>query len=233
VPPPAVPAVTASASLSSPHPAVRVLGQALREMKARSGALSLRGKDQTVIRVSPTTRDRALRILDALFKALGARGQTVVAKRPAQPGGDYALFALAGGLEIEISLKERVGRRERPPKDGERSIWREYEYAPSGELTLRLGQAVEDAHRSWSDGGGKRLEDRLGSIVLGVEEVARAQAEETRQREESWRRYKEEDREREIARMKSEHEQALGKGSGPDGGRLAGEPPDSTISRGG
>ncbi len=207
----AFPAVRVSERLSGPHPAVGLILQSLRELNAYHGAVALRGKDQTLIRVSPTAQRRALLILDAFFKALDAHGHRVTAKRPAQVGDRYSLTAAVGGTEVEVKLTERIGLRERPLRNGERRIWKEYDHIPTGELTPRLGANNGQTHRSWSDGRGKRLEDRLAAAVLGVEEVAQAQEEEERRWEERRRQYREEEGQREIVRLRTEHEQALAK----------------------
>ncbi len=61
--------------LTHPHPAVTAIDQALGEATPdpTTGQLVLRGYSESALRVSPGLKSRALRILDALLKALVAR----------------------------------------------------------------------------------------------------------------------------------------------------------------
>jgi hypothetical protein len=209
-PRPVPPIVPIPQDLASPHTAVRALRKALRDQRPYQGILSLVGKNQTPIRVSPAAQERALRLLDGFLRALEARGHTVSFKQ--QPGqyAEYSLEAVVGGANVEITLKERLAQSEHVPAKGEsRTFAPTYDYAPSGELTLRVGGTYGDAHRSWADRARKRLEERLGEAVLGIEQVAQLQAEEERARVEWRRQYEQERRNREVAKIREEHEREL------------------------
>ena len=173
--------------------------------------------------MSPSSRDRALRIVDGLFKGLVARGHDVTTKvHPGQYLSSYSLAAVVGGQVVDISLKERFRQSEHVTgRDESRTFAPRYDFAPSGELTLRIGERYGNAHRTWADGAGKNLESRLGEIVLGTEEVARRQTEQRRRREERWRIEAEQTRQRELAEHRARHQQALCKDSLRHGGCLA------------
>lgn len=210
---PVPPDVPVAEDLANPHPAVRTLRKALRESRVFDGVLSLVGKDQTLIRVSPSTRDRALRILDGLFRGLLARGHGVVAKTDVgRYGAACSLEAVIGGMSIEITLKERVTRADHVPRKGEdRFRAARYDFTPTNRLTLRVGQLYGDSHQSWADGAKRPLEGKLGQAILGIEQVARHQAEIDRQREERRRLEERWQREQAIAELREQHERELGK----------------------
>ena len=191
---------------------MRVLQKALRGEKVTTdGLLVLAGKEQTLIRVSPSSRDRALRIFDGLFNGLVARGHDVTAKvHPGQYYSTCSLAAAVGGQLVDITLKERLRQSDHVPARDE-SFAPKYDFAPSGELSLRVGERYGRCHRIWTDGAWKNLDGRLGEVVLGIEEVARLKADETRRRQGRWRLEAEQQRQRELAEHRERHEQSLRK----------------------
>ena len=79
----------------------------------------------------------------------------------------YSVEAVVGGVSVEITLRERLSQTAHVPAKGEARMFAPtYDYAPSGELTLRVGGQHGDAHRSWTDRA-RKLEARLGEAVLG------------------------------------------------------------------
>ena len=211
-PRPAPPAIPIPDDLSSPHPAVRALRKALRGEKAHQGILSLGGTSQTPIRISLSTRNRAFRMLDGFFKGVETRGHTVSVKQEPGQHPAFSIVAVVGGVSLEITLRERVTQSKHVAGKGDpRFFPPTFDYTPSGHLTMRVGKKYGDAHRSWADGSRKPLEGKLGEAVLGLEQVAERQAEIERQREEQRRRWAEEDRKRELATIREQHEQELAK----------------------
>ena len=87
------------------------------------------------IHVTRSSLDRALRIMDALLKALEKRGFSV---EVILDGRNPKTKVLIGGDAVAIRLDERTRRVERQPKSGERWLYPRYEFLPTGELTLRI-----------------------------------------------------------------------------------------------
>lgn len=204
-PPPAVPV---SRILSAPHPAINVLGRALPARK-RSEVLGLPGQGQSIFRVGGASRDRALRILDAFAKTLSVRGHEVRVKPPDRAYGVYTFEVVVAGRPIGLSLQEHLTRSDHPRRPGESTTYPRYDFTPSGQLTLRVGGFGSDPHRSWSDRRRQRLEEKLGEAVLGTETVAAEQLVVDREREEWRERYRTDERQRAVAKLRAEHEAAL------------------------
>jgi hypothetical protein len=77
-PKPAYPNIPVPETLSHPHPTVRRIRTELDGQKIHNGALALSAGRDTVVRVTPACRNRALILFDALAKALAERGHELV-----------------------------------------------------------------------------------------------------------------------------------------------------------
>lgn len=145
------------------------------------------------VEVTRDTVDRALRILDALVKALEQRGIRVSVKDIDEKGQEFHRTTAAVLSEkIQFDLTEGVKRSERPltreekqklAKDPYFWIQDKYLYTPTGCLRLRIVDSYLGFRASWSDGKRQRLEDRLDdfakALVLAVNKrrVDRVEAE--------------------------------------------------------
>ena len=123
------------------------------------------------------------------------------------------------GETIRFRLEELLDRKERELtaaqiRDRERYSWLasrrpEYDYFPSGRLSLVIGESSggTGARRRWSDGQKQQLENMLNRFVAGLIKAADDEKEAHREREE-WQRQYEEDRRRrhesEIQRREAE-----------------------------
>ena len=172
--------ITVSDRLVNPHALVRLTRDSMEHGGVDDyGALFSRGSQQRLdIRVSKTSLARALRILDALFKALEARGA------PVKLGTERweRTYVAITDEKVKVRLEEVFKRidhvltkkeREEQEKWG-RSWARKWEYEPTGLLRFRIEEYVEGARKSWSDGGSQRLEEMLNDIVKGIVIVAEA-----------------------------------------------------------
>lgn len=178
----------------------------------------------------PGSVDRAMRIFDALIKALqgvGLKVEVAVVEeaepphprsyrspdRTPQPPARVTRV-IVEGEPMEFCLSEAVRRVEVPrpssPRKGE-SSWqpRVYDYQPTGELMLQLTNTSGLGVRSkWQDGKRQRREDCLPDFIANLSRVAlafklRRQAEEERARaarEAELRRWEE-------ARLRAEQEE--------------------------
>lgn len=171
--------------LSNPHPLIK---SALKRLSIKSGWNDERGTRKAPtevldIAVTPDSLDRALRTMDALVKHLTHRGVGI------------SIDALLGqtvlaldGVSVPLSLSEKVKRidHETTPEEtkarerhAKRTRWEpfvlshsipRYDYHPTGDLTISVGQWPQ---RNCRDTRNTRLEDRLGEVVQNVFEVAR------------------------------------------------------------
>jgi hypothetical protein len=198
--------------LTSPHPLVRSTIDALKNSTSdETGILRTRTSGCLNVRVSRQSVGRAMRLMDALIKALEARGSTVnVVERDRRHQTCVKIL----DETIEIELREGLNRREKQfttaeLREREKSSWlrdrKEYEFSPSGNFVFTiLEYCGEGVRKVWSDGKRQRLENCLNSIIAGL--VAAAQGEkalrlrrEQREREreeEQHRRWEEEERRR-------------------------------------
>jgi hypothetical protein len=212
--------------LDDPHPLV-----ARTEKSARSARPDAQGRVRPGaqhcldVEVRPACLDRAVRILDALVKALDARGYTVRV-RDGDAWQRWRTQVKVLDEWIGIRLREKVERRERKPTAEEREEARRYpglygnrkyhEDVPTGRLRLEIEDTYGTARR-WEDGDGKRLEGQLNRFVAGL--VRRAEGIkqhrlEAEQRRKAWedeerRRHQEALRRQEEERRRKEEEARL------------------------
>ena len=194
-------------TLEDPHKLVVLSGRYLAKTHPTNGLVSVIRRTCLAIQVSPESLDRALRIFDALIKALRAAAlqvEVAVVEEPVPVHRyDYRPLdrephrparvtrVLCEGESIEISLTESVRRVEVPRRQysgkGDH-VWEPklHEYVPTGELALQLTNTAGLGVRSkWQDGKRQRLEDLLDDFVGNLSRVALAfklkrQAEEER-----------------------------------------------------
>lgn len=209
------PAVVVEDNLRKPHPAVRQLQQILRDRTPdKYGILVISGPDGTIYRTRKATKDRALRILNALFNALSSRGHAVatVETRDARYyGGQYRMVATVRGQEIRLSIGERLAQREHvhDPRDGRPSMFEpRFDYSPAGIVVLQIGSRW-GMHNAVKDGEKAKLEQLLGRAVLACEaqadELIRIQEERTRREQAE----AEDARLRAIEQARAEHQKLL------------------------
>ena len=174
--------------LDHPHKLVALSARYLQKARPVDGVVSARASTCLDIAVSPTCLDRALRIFDALLKALEAAGLTVevtpVGESPTAPRPSYydphpeveprrlerVTRALCDAEWIELRLTERVRRIEDKgpaPVDGsERGRERFYAYEPTGQLALWLPNVTAPGVRTkWQETKQQRLEELLPEFV--------------------------------------------------------------------
>lgn len=201
--------VSVDPSLSTPHILVVRTEKSLRAAKTdATGLFRPRAKGCFDVRIAAGSIDRAMRILDALAKALEVR------KLPLTTNDNQATRITVLGISHEISLEENTTRkvRELTPaerKQQERHSWLyrspQYEYVATGRLTLRIKGYGNGERRSWSDGKHQRIEDCLNAFIIGlIQASVRAHAEQLER--ERWHR---ERMEQERCRREEERNQKL------------------------
>jgi hypothetical protein len=198
-------------TLADPHPLIAKMLHRREKHKSGSETDDSDERDSLLdIEVSEGTRDRALRIMDAILKAVEARGYRIKVSR------DYwekatRVFCTDVDAEVQISLSERYSEVERALTPAERKkppylIDQRLITVPSGKLIFRVkGRRVDT--KWWNDKKLDPLENRLNEIVAGlITKLETLRLEELAEREEKRRRIEEQRRrEEEQARRENLH----------------------------
>jgi len=156
--------------LSSPHPLVANT-QAVIEPPKEGDEHVPRGLRNKCIdmRVSHTRLSRALKICDALFKAMEERGFEISAK------GDKNTRVTVLGVTGNIIIEEIFEQKKRRLTTEElindltgRWIPNRYVMMPTNRLRLRLEAGGDGIQKQWRDGKEQRIEDCLNNFIIGV-----------------------------------------------------------------
>jgi len=188
--------IVVAETLENPHKLVALSARYLAKAHPEDGLVAAPRRSCLNIRVSPDSLDRALRICDALLKAMETAGlQVEIAlvedEEPVQPiyyqrqdreprPPARVTRVLCDEEWIDFCLTEKVSRVEGPPPtaaDKQTYTWpsRVYAYEPTGELSLQLTNVEGLGVRSrWQDGKRQRLEDCLGAFIAHLSTVALA-----------------------------------------------------------
>lgn len=204
--------------MTNPHPLVRAAAKRLTRRNGWTDQKDLRNAPNEVLNfsVTPSSLDRALRIMDALIKGLARESVTVRVDAQARQTildveGTTVALALTEHVRRtphQITPAERKARedhrRKHPgtPDFGYLTLPR-FDYRPTGVLTISVGHWPS---RNWKDTEKTRLEDRLDEVVAEIfvlaHQIRAKDEEEKRQREEyarAQRRY-----EQLVGRLKNE-----------------------------
>src|SRR6202035_1976242 len=104
------------------------------------------------------------------------------------------------GERLEFSLEERTTKVNVLPSDKKHSWESDYRFDPTGKLTFRIQEYGARGHRkSWSDGGGRPLEEQLNDIIPTLVDISLILREERLERESRWAKIEEESRLRRLA----------------------------------
>lgn len=184
--------------LTQPHKLVAISARYLRKAEPVNEVVYARRTSCLDIVVSPAALERALRIMDALLKAMEEAGLNVeVAAVGEVPEAPRYRYSYGYGYEradpeprppervtrvlcdeewIELQLSERIRRlRDAGPPlpDGSRPRDIAYNCEPTGELILELTNVNSPGVRTkWKESKKRRLEDMLGEFVACLPTVA-------------------------------------------------------------
>jgi len=168
--------IAVSDLLDEPHRLIRRARSVLRGDRTDGmGRMAPREWPCLAINVAKPSVDRALRICDALLKALHARGMTV-ATTEQHP---FLTTVHVLGEDVSFRVEEKVRQVKPPPYKGRPELeflHPSFEYQPSGLLTLRMLNLPYgyQGRQSWSDGKVQRVEGCLNEFVVGLVEAAEA-----------------------------------------------------------
>jgi hypothetical protein len=158
-----------------PHQLVRATRAGLRKIKEGSSERIHASGDLSLnLAVTAATRDRGLRILEAMCRAFKQRGWPVAAHQ-----GDHRDSQVeVHGVKIAFSLEERLRQRERPkPRPIDRLLepsflsQERYEYVPTGELVLKAWHNTWSKSK-WRDGKRQRVDDKLNDVMVTLVVIA-------------------------------------------------------------
>jgi hypothetical protein len=189
-------AIGVAGILSEPHLLVERTAIVLANATLGADGVVQRGQRRCLdLRVSPASLDRALRVADAVLKALEKRGHAVELtashreKRQQwnRPEVEFSVpsrtLVVIAGERLAMRLfeeTEAVGpaRPPRPRREDGFWAWSSWKAPPplprrpSGMLTLSLAESHDVGRKNWSDGNGKRLEEQLNSFLAALVRVA-------------------------------------------------------------
>lgn len=216
--------IAVSETLDSPHRLVAATEQALRRPKHRDlRGLPITDRRALDVSVSEASLPRALRIMDALAKALDARSMPIRIESDGKGRShvkilDQDLAVRLGEstlrTERELTLQERRDMKQY----GHAYLPNRYSYKSTGLLKLGIiGNYSDELKNIVADGKHQRVEQRLNEFVVKLEEeaVRRQRQEERREREHRlWeeqarlRREREERQREELERLKALEDEA-------------------------
>jgi hypothetical protein len=134
------------------------------------------------VRVSPTQRRRALRIIQALITAMEDRGMTVRITK------EHKTEVVVLGESHQIRILERSRRVPhvltlKEKQDKARGWWvPTHDMVPTGRLTLQIEQAYW-SRNTWTDGERRQVEDCLNEFLEALVDAALIDARHRQQRE--------------------------------------------------
>jgi hypothetical protein len=194
--------------LDKPHRLLRGRLMELRSPKVDNyGAIWSGGLRQLNLRVSPSSLQRALRIVNTLYYALEARGYQLIIQDPDKP----SLCVRIDGEPIQFGLEEKFRRVDHPDKDNNRlQPWerQRYQYLATGELSLKITEWwAQGLQKTWCDGKTSKLEACLNDFIIGLINVAQIVKVERLRHEEEHRARLEAEKQRLLEERRRQEEQ--------------------------
>jgi hypothetical protein len=186
-------------TLHRAHPIISRVRATLEAEKPAKGGLVTVPSGRSILRVSVSRAQtsRALRVMDALVKALERRGGRFVRSEGA---GSERMCLEIDGQGVAFELTELV------QKDDSYS-WKyaRWECAVTGRLQFRMfATEPKGARRCWADCKFYRLEEKVGEIVHWMFVTAEAERKARVALEERWRQWEAELKRKEDARRHQE-----------------------------
>jgi hypothetical protein len=160
------------------------------------------------LRVSPSSLQRALRILNTLFHALESRGYQLTVEGGTTP----SLCVCIEGEPIQFGLEERFRREAHPDQHNDRlPAWQRerYAYVPTDRLVLKIIEwGAQGFRKVWTDGKTAKVETCLNEFIVGLLKVAHVVKAERLQREHEHRERHEAERRQRAEEERRKKEEA-------------------------
>jgi hypothetical protein len=188
-------------TLHHPHPLIRQTRQVIEKATPDLYGMVRHRYSGLDIRVLKTTGHRALRIMDALLKALEARDHSIEFAKD----GSGSTQVVVRKQKVRIRLSEKVNRTMREMAKEEKKnppyISELWVYTPSGKLTFEIDEyCSEMGQKKWTDKETIPLEEQLNDIIVGIISTAEA----LRLREIKWQEEARLRREAELRQVEEE-----------------------------
>jgi len=228
IPRPNPPVIEVPERLDRPHRLVAIASKLLRGRGSSDSYVSCWSVSCLKIRVTKASLSRALRIMDALLKALEERGYQVdVTKALEREEADRAKYTdapsnvtrvLVDGEWIQFGIFEKqtaIREIAEPPKALKGQALESWmlsnrprvRYEANGQLGLSiLNCDYLGIRRTWKDGKHRKVEQSLGVFVAGLEVAAEAKKQQRLERERQHREWEEKRRLEEEARTRAREE---------------------------
>ena len=155
------------------------------------------------MRVSPNSLDRALSIMDVLFKASEKKGFVFDIKKEDYKSKTNVTFS---GESFAIDMYEKINIIK---KGQDQHGFNRYDYIPNGNLVLRIKDAPYGVRSEWKDGEIKKLEACINNFINGIFLAAEKQKINRLKREQEHREWEEKNRKGEEDQKIRQQEQAL------------------------
>jgi hypothetical protein len=195
-------AVVVSEILTAPHPLVAKSVKAFRGGRSRhDGYLMPRTPECLAVHATMSCIDRAMRVYDAVIKAIEERGHVVEIQKYSREGyqdPQYRTVVLIDGESVEIEMTE-ITKRVEHVRDSPTDPSLRYAVISSGRLAIGTRNEYGRGSR-WGDGARHTIESQLGQFIHGVA-VAAVELKETRRR-------REEHQKEQLERQRREWEEA-------------------------
>lgn len=200
--------IVVAETLDRPHTLVAATERAFRKPKRRNpGDQPITERPALAISVSEASLPRALRIMDALIRALEARGMSL----RIEPDDKQRTCLTLQGQVIAIRLAENISRTEREPTEKERQEIKKYgstylrdrySFHHTGMLKLGiLGDYRDELQKVVADGKQQRIEQLLNEFIVKIETEAVRRKREAEHHERQRLQWEEE------ARLRHEYEE--------------------------
>ena len=200
--------IVVAETLDRPHALVAATERALRKLKRRNlGDQPITERPALAISVSEASLPRALRIMDALIRALEARGMPL----RIEPDDKRRTCLTLQGQVIAIRLAENISRTEREPTEKERQEIKKYgstylrdrySFHHTGMLKLGiLGDYRDELQKVVGDGKQQRIDQLLNEFIVKIETEAVRRKRDAERHERQRLRWEEE------ARLRREYEE--------------------------
>jgi hypothetical protein len=205
----ALPSVAVPERLRDPHPLVAEAQASLaRQVVAGDVAAMWQKPGRFHIRVGRDSVDRVLRFLDAVLKAVEARGHTVSA-------GQWKWWVTVGAAHIGMRVDAAYEEVPRAPKPDDAKWMRQSpgwrppvtEWVPTPRLALKMEGYGYGLRGTFSDGKRQSLETLATEVVATILAVAERRRKEKEEQEERERLWAEEKMRREEAERRRREEE--------------------------
>jgi hypothetical protein len=211
--------VQVSETLQDPHPLIEMSLGILRKYRKFTGHGSdaVRNHRCVDIDVTPEHLDRALRIMDAVLKALEKRGYMVDVTKPIcrnrsddsyrhESDKPSRTYVQVGESFVDFGIEECWTSVAVPPPRNSCNQSPSYERRPTGRLALKLRNAYwhSTTRKTWADGKHQKVEQFLNYFIAAV--IAEAERSRLRKLEEARKEAEEAERQRRRAEEEARRE---------------------------